>query len=159
MKLKPPWKFLSGMTDQHGPLDVNAAASFDGINVMARWLRRGRGWTVQCYDDESGERRIITDFHDGEPVPAVPPLTARKGNTKEPTMGQETVDFGTALNFIRSPGGRICRKGWHGRGMWVEVRQYADGICLVLSLPDGSIRMGWNASTEDLFAEDWMLLE
>lgn len=56
-------------------------------------------------------------------------------------------------------GTKATRKGWHGKGMWVQGRHYADGFCLVLSLPNGEIRMGWNASTEDLFADDWTVLE
>lgn len=68
-------------------------------------------------------------------------------------------DFGTALNVLKA-GGRVCRKGWNGNGMYIELQE-----------PDRNSKMGkpylyircvdgefvpWLASQTDLLENDWV---
>lgn len=73
----------------------------------------------------------------------------------------EKYDFGWALMQLKQ-GKRVCREGWNGRGMWLELQE-----------PDTSSRMTlpyifmktvddnlvpWLASQTDMLAEDWALV-
>ena len=68
------------------------------------------------------------------------------------------MDFGWALDHLKN-GGRVQRKGWNGKGMWIA-----------LQAPDANSKMGlpylymstvddklvpWLASQTDLLTEDW----
>lgn len=74
--LTPPWKLLSMLTrDDVGPIEVKAAACFDGVCVLATWTwAKGIGWTVSVYDDASGSLRDLMVPVAGEPVPLEPPF-------------------------------------------------------------------------------------
>lgn len=86
-------------------------------------------------------------------------------------------DFSVALEVLRF-GGKIYRKGWNGKGMFVVYQKgYPDGIAcnkqtaeawginegdifkcepyLQIQMVNGSHSM-WVPSVNDLFAEDWM---
>jgi hypothetical protein len=71
---------------------------------------------------------------------------------------QHTQKIGIVMDHLLG-GGKASRKGWHGKGMFVFLERGSDtrGHTLVLSLPNGHLRPGWNASTEDLLASDWGL--
>lgn len=83
------------------------------------------------------------------------------------------LDFGDAIAAVKN-GARIARKGWNGKGQYVEL---ASGIAYVG--PDGNIvnaaheaignralafvgtsgvQMGWLASQADMLAEDWEII-
>jgi len=67
-------------------------------------------------------------------------------------------DIGAAISHIQT-GGKIQRKGWHGKGMAVHLEERGGfHPAMVLTLPDGSLQPGWNASTPDILATDWGLL-
>ncbi len=75
------WHLLSSVIQDNRPAGDNlvellAATCADGIGVIARWTRReGGGWDVEAMDTEGEEgMQPVTDFHEGEPVPATPPL-------------------------------------------------------------------------------------
>ncbi len=89
-----------------------------------------------------------------------------------PTRG---FDIGFAVRWLRE-GRRVQRAGWNGKGMWlklVETETYPAGnlcghpfdnpmdvmahICLYTA--DGKWQPGWNASTPDLLATDWQLVD
>lgn len=69
------------------------------------------------------------------------------------------MDFGAALEALRN-GENVSRKGWNGKGMWVELmvpdddryRQY-----LLMYTVDGSY-VPWVASQTDLLANDWAIV-
>jgi hypothetical protein len=91
-----------------------------------------------------------------------------------------TFGFGTALSVLRG-GGRVERKGWNGRGMWlvlvpgstftatadrplgqaapelvgaeVSYRPHID-----MKTVDGDV-VPWVASQSDLLADDWRMVE
>ena len=73
------------------------------------------------------------------------------------------MNFGKAIEALKV-GKRVCRAGWNGKGMWIKA-QYPDensmldgGPYIYISDPKGK-RFPWNASQQDLFAEDWMIVE
>lgn len=86
----------------------------------------------------------------------------------------DAMTFGMAIEAARK-GKRIARKGWNGKGQYVEL---ATGISYVN--PTGEIinashevignrafafvgtsgvQMGWLASQADMLAEDWVIIE
>lgn len=88
------------------------------------------------------------------------------------------VTFAEALEWVkRTPGNRIARQGWNGKGMFVFLvngsnfavnraplnQIYAEGTPiqyrahLDMKTADGSV-VPWVASQTDLLAEDWELL-
>lgn len=88
---------------------------------------------------------------------------------------REGLTFGEALEIAKA-GGKIARKGWNGKGMYVfiahdaEFRTPADigefmgvGVevrqMLVMRTADGALQPGWLASQADMLAEDWVCVE
>ena len=90
-----------------------------------------------------------------------------------------TMQFGTALSLARI-GHRIAREGWNGKAMFVafmppvviptekvneRTRRFVPegdlnvGGYLVLKTAQGVWQPGWNASTPDLLASDWIDLD
>lgn len=86
----------------------------------------------------------------------------------------DALSFGFAIEAAKK-GKRIARKGWNGKGQYVEL---ASGIGYVG--PDGrtvnaehaaignkafafvgtsGVQMGWLASQADMLADDWIILE
>jgi len=80
----------------------------------------------------------------------------------------QTMDFSVALHHLKH-GDRMARKGWNGKGMWVEIQrpdahskmslpyfyiEYPEGHP---AYPRGS-RVPWLASQSDLLAEDWAIV-
>lgn len=78
------------------------------------------------------------------------------------------MDFGWALARLRD-GGRVCRQGWNGKGMWIELQMPDEGSKMTLpylfiEYPQGhrayphGCRVPWLASQTDLLAMDWQLV-
>jgi hypothetical protein len=68
------WYMLSGLTDSHGKIiQLTAAASSDGIPVIARWQKVEEGWHVTALDGESQEWEVVKHFTEEEFVPPEPP--------------------------------------------------------------------------------------
>jgi hypothetical protein len=55
---------------------------------------------------------------------------------------------------------RVSRAGWNGKGMYLYLRT-ENGFepCFVLRTTMGTDQPGWNASTPDLLAQDWGVVE
>lgn len=77
------------------------------------------------------------------------------------------MDFGEALRALKS-GTRVARKGWNGKGMWLEL-QVPDLFSkmtlpyIYLNYPDNAqntpgARVPWLASQTDMLAEDWEIV-
>ena len=68
------------------------------------------------------------------------------------------MDFSNALNVLKSSD-RVCRAGWNGKGMWLELQRPDAGS--KMSLPyiymktAGGELVPWVASQTDLLADDW----
>lgn len=74
-------------------------------------------------------------------------------------VAKQNIDFGLALVCLKR-GGKVTRKGWNGKGMWLN-----------LQVPDSNSKMTlpyiymktadenlvpWLASQTDILAEDWV---
>lgn len=94
------------------------------------------------------------------------------------------VSFSTAVEALKS-GFRVQRQGWNGKDMWLSVSNlstatvYAENFwsphnafyaaenggeaevppCITIKNAKGQIQMGWLPSQEDIFAEDWVILD
>lgn len=72
-------------------------------------------------------------------------------------MGED-LDFGDALAVLRA-GGRVARRGWNGRGMWLALQRPDANSKMTLPYIYMSTVTGdlvpWLASQTDLLAEDW----
>lgn len=68
------------------------------------------------------------------------------------------LNFGDAIQVIKN-GGKVARNGWNGKGMFI-AGQFPD-LNSKMSKPYIYIKSAkgdnipWNASQEDIFAEDW----
>ena len=58
---------------------------------------------------------------------------------------------------------RVCREGWNGKGMWLEL-QYPDEHSkmghpyIYMSDVNGKL-FPWNPNQLDMLADDWMVVE
>ncbi len=74
---------------------------------------------------------------------------------------EEQLTFGEALQSLKD-GGRIARKGWNGKGMWLELQR--PDAHSKMSLPyiymktADSHLVPWLASQTDVLGEDWVRL-
>lgn len=80
------------------------------------------------------------------------------------------MNFSEALSRLKD-GLLLCRRGWNGKGMWIEIQlptpeSKMTRPYIFMSLPPGSTnqlgepsettdRVPWLASQTDLLAEDW----
>ena len=67
-------------------------------------------------------------------------------------------DFGEALTVLKQ-GGRVCRRGWNGKGMAVELQPVDEHSkmtlpYLYLTTVTGDL-VPWLASQTDMLATDW----
>jgi hypothetical protein len=71
------------------------------------------------------------------------------------------VNFGDAINYLKA-GNRVCRTGWNGKGMWLELQR--PDAHSKMSLPYIFMKTAcgnnvpWLASQTDILAEDWGLV-
>lgn len=90
-----------------------------------------------------------------------PPAFSLKG-----TPMPETFDFSEALRRLKA-GSKICRNGWNGKGLWLEL-QCPDANSkmtlpyVFINYPSDAFntpgaRVPWLASQTDLLADDWMI--
>jgi Protein of unknown function (DUF2829) len=68
------------------------------------------------------------------------------------------MDIGEAIAVMRH-GGRVTRRGWNGKGMWLEL-QMPDArskmtLPYVYMSTVGGHLVPWLASQTDLLADDW----
>lgn len=69
-----------------------------------------------------------------------------------------TMDFGWAISRLKQ-GVRVSRKGWNGKGMYVELQKPDENSKMTepyVYLKNAQDKLiPWNASQEDMLAEDW----
>lgn len=89
------------------------------------------------------------------------------------TFEKENVDFGEAIRALKE-GKRVCRKGWNGKGQYLElgkgisytnlkgdsvVAYHEDiGSQAIVFCGTRGQQVGWLASQSDMLAEDWCIL-
>ena len=70
------------------------------------------------------------------------------------------ADFGWALDQLRA-GRRVCRSGWNGKGMWLELQVSDEHSKMTLPYIFMCTAQGhlvpWVASQTDVLATDWEL--
>lgn len=70
-------------------------------------------------------------------------------------------DFGYALDALRD-GKRVCRGGWNGKGMWLELQRPDANSKMTLPYiymkTADDKKVPWLASQTDMLAEDWEVL-
>lgn len=71
------------------------------------------------------------------------------------------MDFSYALSRVKL-GFRVCRVGWNGKGMFIELQlpdehSKMQRPYIYMSPVDGDL-VPWVASQSDLLAEDWEVL-
>lgn len=73
-------------------------------------------------------------------------------------MTTEDLNFGSALNLL-TQGTRVARKGWNGKGMYIELQEPDDFSKMTLPYIFMSTVTGdlvpWLASQTDILALDW----
>lgn len=73
---------------------------------------------------------------------------------------EKTHDFGWALGVLRE-GGMVCRAGWNGKGMWLQLQRPDEHSKMTLPYIFMKTVQGdlvpWLASQTDMLAEDWEL--
>ncbi len=78
------------------------------------------------------------------------------------------MDFGCALVNLKA-GKRVARKGWNGKGLWLEL-QRPDTFSkmtlpyVYLNYPEDAdntpgARVPWLASQTDMLCEDWVVVD
>ena len=75
-------------------------------------------------------------------------------------MKEYLWDFGEALSHLKM-GGRAYRKGWIGKGMWIELQRPDKHSKMTLpyiymKTADNNL-VPWLASQTDMLSEDWVL--
>lgn len=79
-----------------------------------------------------------------------------------------TLDFGEAIRIVKN-GGRVARKGWNGKGMFLflatgkefESQNFGDHLpeivqdVICMKTAQDTICIGWLASQADMLTEDW----
>lgn len=83
------------------------------------------------------------------------------------------LSFGEAIAAMKR-GDRVQRAGWNGKGMHVYLEDSMHAVfnggagrdtprrynaCIVLYNAQGEHQPGWNASTPDVLADDWQIVE
>lgn len=71
------------------------------------------------------------------------------------------MDFGSAIATLKS-GGRVSRKGWNGKDMWLYLRTEHElppgWLPYIAMVTVSGHRVPWLASQTDVLAEDWFLV-
>lgn len=69
------------------------------------------------------------------------------------------LSFGQAVDILKE-GGRVARRGWNGKGMWLEL-QVPDTHSkmtlpyIYMKTADNNL-VPWLASQTDILSEDWL---
>ncbi len=72
------------------------------------------------------------------------------------------LNFGDAIELLKD-GERVCRKGWNGKGMWLELQRPDTNS--KMSLPYIFMKTAdnhlvpWLASQTDVLSEDWEMID
>ena len=73
-------------------------------------------------------------------------------------MGPDYETFSEALIHLRN-GFRVARKGWNGKGMWLELQVPDEHSKMkrpyIFITPDADHVVPWVASQADLLGDDW----
>jgi len=80
-------------------------------------------------------------------------------------MENELFGIGQAVKEMRNAN-RVCRSGWNGKGMWLELSAYGEKSMykdrplqehILMATAQGTY-VPWLASQTDILARDWQLV-
>jgi len=125
-----------------------------------------RGWTVPA-DENPGDDGYLVEYLDGGSANHPDYTGYISWSPKEvfdcAYRPVSAMTFGDALVMLKD-GKRVCRAGWNGNGMWIEMTGAVDYSFSEL-LPHFVIKnvsnsfSTWVPSINDCLAEDWMVVE
>ena len=140
--------------------------------IKAREMNRGdynkyRGWTVPA-DENPEDEGYLVRYSDGYES------WSPKKQFEEAYRECNCMTFGIALELLKK-GFRASRKGWNGKGQYIELAQNISyqniggevvnssheniGSKAVAFVGTSGVQMGWLASQADMLAEDWTIVE
>lgn len=128
-----------------------------------------------------GSKQIVLDALIGEleemagrKKPCVSEGTCRNGEPTKDCGEPQNLYFGNAIRLVKE-GFRIARKGWNGKGQYVElascisyigsngevvnVDHQAIGNKALAFVGTSGVQLGWLASQADMLAEDWYVVQ
>ncbi|MBB4348002.1 DUF2829 domain-containing protein [Aliirhizobium cellulosilyticum] len=93
------------------------------------------------------------------PEGAPPPSSLGGSTTPHKSEEPQMVKSHEAIKAVRD-GHRIARSGWNGKGMYVYQHE-PNGFkpVLILRTAKGEYQPGWVFSQEDVFSDDWEIVE
>lgn len=110
----------------------------------------------------------------GRKKPCVSEGTCRNGEPTKDCGEPQDLNFGDAIRLVKK-GFRIARKGWNGKGQYVElascisyigttgevvnVDHRAIGNKALAFVGTSGVQLGWLASQADILAEDWYVVK
>ena len=143
--------------------------------VAATPMNRGqyneyRGWGLPA-DENGGDEGYLVEYMDG----GKPNHPGHNGYISWSPKEQfdnayreiDGMTFGQAIEALKQ-GNHVCRKGWNGKGLWLEI-QTPDAHSkmtlpyIFMSYPADAkttpgARVPWLASQTDVLSADWMVL-
>lgn len=152
------------MDKKENKKQIRAAAKKAGIHI-------GRGEMKRILDvaTQIGAMPVAVEF-----VQEQPRENGHENMDDTCTRCTNFMNFGLALEYAKE-GKRIARKGWNGKGQYVEIgtdfayRTLDDNGVLVAHEDIGTNalvfvgtrgrQVGWLASQSDMLADDWYIVE
>lgn len=144
------------------------------------WDPENKTIMMHCRPEESDNGKNVLDIRETQRVEfTLSNLLSDKWMiaTEEncPLLGGENLmDFGDALHLAKTYGAKIARKGWNGKGQYVEVAKnisYLDfkdnavnvnhdtaGNSALAFVGTSGVQIGWLASQADMLSDDWYVV-
>ena len=151
---------------------MNEMKRYIGTKILdAKPMSRGeynayRGWPIPYGEDQADEGYLVRYQLDG--------YESWSPKTVFETVYRRTdgMNFGLALEAAKK-GKRIARKGWNGKGQYVELgRSFSTtdgtsdyaihrdiGSTALVFVGTRGRQVGWLASQADMLADDWYIVE
>ena len=105
---------------------------------------------------------VVTMFILGRPMTMTKEMLNKYFTTCE--ISPYECWFSDALILLKG-GIKVCRSGWNGKGMWLELSEYGEGAMykdkpllphIMMKTADNKY-VPWLASQTDILATDWMV--
>ena len=152
----------------------DAAWAFEGYLLAELRHREARGDENRHREEqEKARREVLLELMDIFKVSDVDALL-RRARTLSSMV--PTGSFGWAIEQLKM-GRRVAREGWNGKGMWLmkiqgsndiaKLHGYGFGEVLgeptfadtVIIRTPGHMLVAWNASQQDMLADDWVIVK
>ena len=142
----------------------------DGRTTLCM-LELENGYTIKgmsaCVDPKEFDETIGRKFALEDAVRQIWPLEGYLLADQMAAFQLQDMTFSLALGALKN-GCKVARKGWNGKGLWLELQRPDANSKMTLpyiflSYPSGITdtpgdRVPWLASQTDLLSEDWEIL-